>query len=114
MAAQIIDGNEIARSIKEEVRAGVQALKHHHGVVPGLATVLVGEDAASQVYVGMKNRDAKELGLFSRQITLPAHTSEADLLRLVDDLDSDEAIHGILVQLPLPKQIDESRVLMAI
>jgi methylenetetrahydrofolate dehydrogenase (NADP+)/methenyltetrahydrofolate cyclohydrolase len=114
MPARLIDGNRFAREIKDEVRAGVERLRAERGVVPGLATVLVGEDPASQSYVQMKNRDAKEIGLHSRQITLPADTSEADLLRLVGELNADPAIHGILVQLPLPRQIDEMRVLLAI
>jgi methylenetetrahydrofolate dehydrogenase (NADP+)/methenyltetrahydrofolate cyclohydrolase len=114
MPAQLIDGNAIAREIKEEVRTGVERLRAEHGLVPGLATVLVGEDPASQSYVSMKNRDAREIGLHSRQITLGADTSEAELLGLVGDLNADPAIHGILVQLPLPRQIDEMRVLLAI
>jgi methylenetetrahydrofolate dehydrogenase (NADP+)/methenyltetrahydrofolate cyclohydrolase len=114
MSAQIIDGNRIAREIKDEVKDGVQRLRAERGIVPGLATVLVGEDPASQVYVGMKNRDARELGLHSRQITLAADTAEAELLVLVQQLNADPAIHGILVQLPLPPQIDEASVLMAI
>lgn len=114
MTARLIDGNAIAREIKDEVRAGVGRLRADLGVVPGLATVLVGEDPASQSYVQMKNRDARELGLHSRQITLPASTSESELLRLVGELNADATIHGILVQLPLPRQIDESRVLRAI
>ena len=114
MPAKLIDGNVIAREIKEEVRAGVERLRAERGLVPGLATVLVGEDPASQSYVSMKNRDAKEIGLHSRQITLPKDTSEPDLLGLVGELNADPTIHGILVQLPLPKQIDEMRVLVAI
>jgi methylenetetrahydrofolate dehydrogenase (NADP+)/methenyltetrahydrofolate cyclohydrolase len=114
MPAQLIDGNQIARDIKAEVRVGVDRLRAERGVVPGLATVLVGEDPASHVYVGMKNQDARELGLHSRQITLPAATDEAELLALVRSLNADPDIHGILVQLPLPAQIDESRVLLAI
>jgi methylenetetrahydrofolate dehydrogenase (NADP+)/methenyltetrahydrofolate cyclohydrolase len=114
MTARLIDGNEIARGIKDEVRVGVARLREERGVVPGLATVLVGEDPASQSYVQMKNRDAKELGLHSRQITLAADTSETELLRLVEELNADPSIHGILVQLPLPRQIDEMRVLLAI
>ncbi len=114
MTAQLLDGNQVARAIKEEVRVGVERLKAERGVVPGLATVLVGEDPASQVYVGMKNRDARELGLHSRQITLGADTTETELLGLVHGLNADPTIHGILVQLPLPRQIDEARVLMAI
>lgn len=114
MPAQLIDGNRIAREIKDEVKAGVERLRAEHGILPGLATVLVGDDPASQVYVGMKNQDARELGLHSRQITLAADTAEAELFALVHQLNTDSAIHGILVQLPLPSQIDEARVLMAI
>ena len=114
MPAQLIDGNRIAREIKDEVKAGVERLRTEQGIVPGLATVLVGDDPASQVYVGMKNRDARELGLYSRQITLAADTAEAELLALVRQLNVDPAVHGILVQLPLPPQIDEPSVLMAI
>jgi len=114
MPAQLIDGNRIAREIKDEVKAGVERLRTEQGIVPGLATVLVGDDPASQVYVGMKNRDARELGLYSRQITLAADTAEAELLALVRQLNADPAVHGILVQLPLPPQIDEPSVLMVI
>ena len=114
MPAQLIDGNRIARDIMDEVRAGVERLRAERGIAPGLATVLVGEDPASQVYVGMKNRDARELGIASRQLTLPATTGEAELLALVRSLNADPEIHGILVQLPLPAQIDEGRVLLAI
>ena len=84
------------------------------GLVPGLATVLVGDSPASQLYVGMKNRAADEAGLHSRQATLPEDTSEADLLALIAQLNADPEVHGILVQLPLPKQIAEAKVLLAI
>ena len=114
MAVQLIDGNAIAREVRSEVKVGVERLRAERGVVPGLATVLVGEDPASQVYVGMKNRDAGELGFHSRQLTLPADTPEAELLGLVQGLNADPEIHGILVQLPLPLQIDEARVLLAV
>jgi methylenetetrahydrofolate dehydrogenase (NADP+)/methenyltetrahydrofolate cyclohydrolase len=114
MSAQIISGKEIAAAIREEVQQEVQELNKKHGLVPGLATVLVGEDPASHVYVGMKNKAAKELGIYSRQITLPAETPESELLGLVAGLNADPEIHGILVQLPLPDQIREDRVLIAI
>lgn len=113
MSAEIISGNEIAQQIRSEVAERVAALKEE-GRVPGLATVLVGEDPASQSYVRMKNRDAEEVGFRSRQIDLPASTSEAELLGWVEGLNADPEIHGILVQLPLPPQIEESRVLEAI
>jgi methylenetetrahydrofolate dehydrogenase (NADP+)/methenyltetrahydrofolate cyclohydrolase len=113
MAAQIISGNDVAARILAELKEKVAALAAE-GLIPGLATVLVGNDPASHVYVGMKNKDARELGLHSRQITLPAETSEDELLGVVQGLNADPEIHGILVQLPLPKQIDEAKVLLAI
>jgi len=114
MSAEIISGKQIAQTIREETAARVAALKEKHDFVPGLATVLVGEDPASQSYVGMKNKTAKEMGIFSRQITLDASTPEAELLGIVEGLNADPQIHGILVQLPLPKHIDESKILLAI
>jgi methylenetetrahydrofolate dehydrogenase (NADP+)/methenyltetrahydrofolate cyclohydrolase len=114
MSAEIISGKEIAQTIREETAARVAALKEKHDFVPGLATVLVGEDPASQSYVGMKNKTAKEMGIHSRQITLDADTPEVELLGIVQGLNADPEIHGILVQLPLPKHIDESKILLAI
>ncbi len=114
MAGQLISGKEIAQGIREEVRERVTDLRGSTGVVPGLATVLVGEDPASQTYVGMKNRAAEEAGILSRQITLPVETSEDELLGWIDGLNSDPEIHGILVQLPLPDGIREERVLEAV
>ena len=113
MAASIISGEKIAAQIRAELLGRIQDLKER-GVKPGLATVLVGDDAASHVYVGMKNRDAKELELHSRQITLSAETSQEELLGLLAGLNADPGIHAILVQLPLPPHLDESRVLSAI
>lgn len=114
MSAQIISGTEIAKAIRGELKDRVAALLADHGVTPGLATVLVGDDPASQMYVGMKNRVAGEMGIHSRQHTLPADTSQAELLGLVTGLNADPAIHGILVQLPLPKHIDEGAVIETI
>lgn len=114
MSAEIISGKEIAQTIRGEIAARVTALKEKHDLVPGLATVLVGEDPASQSYVGMKNKTAKEMGIFSRQITLDIETPGDELLGLVEGLNADPEIHGILVQLPLPKHIDESKILLAI
>ena len=113
MSATIISGSEIARTIRDELNAQVAALAAE-GLVPGLATVLVGENPASRLYVGMKNRAAAEAGIHSRQITLPESTTESELLAMIDALNRDSAIHGILVQLPLPKGIDEAKVLLAI
>jgi len=114
MSAEIISGKEIAQTIRGETAARVAALKEKHELVPGLATVLVGEDPASQSYVGMKNKTAKEMGISSRQLTLDAETPEEELLGIVEGLNADPEIHGILVQLPLPKHIDESKILLAI
>jgi methylenetetrahydrofolate dehydrogenase (NADP+)/methenyltetrahydrofolate cyclohydrolase len=114
MVAQIINGNEIAKQIREELREDIAALKERHGLVPGLATVLVGADPASQVYVGQKEKTSLALGIYSERHNLPASTSEAELLSLVQKLNSDSRIHGILVQLPLPKHINEEAILNAI
>ncbi len=113
MSATVISGKAIAEEIRSELAEEVARLTGE-GLTPGLATVLVGEDPASHVYVGMKNRTAGKLGIHSRQITLPAETSEAELLGVIAGLNADPEIHGILVQLPLPDQIDENKVLMAI
>ena len=113
MPAAIISGKDIARTIRDELNARVAALARE-GLVPGLATVLVGEDPASMLYVGMKQRAAAEAGIHSRSEPLPATTSEAELLALIDELNADPAIHGILVQLPLPRHIDDAKVLLAV
>ena len=113
MAAEIISGKDIARTIRDELNEQVAKLARD-GLVPGLATVLAGDDPASRLYVGMKNRAAAEAGIHSRQVTLSGSTSEDELLGLIAELNADPAIHGILVQLPLPRQIDESRVLLAV
>jgi methylenetetrahydrofolate dehydrogenase (NADP+)/methenyltetrahydrofolate cyclohydrolase len=114
MPAQIISGTEIAKQIREELKEEIAGLKEQHNLVPGLATVLVGEDPASQVYVGQKEKTSKALGLYSERHDLPADTGEEELLALVDKLNKDPKIHGILVQLPLPKHINETKVLYAI
>ncbi len=114
MPAQIISGTEIAKQIREELKQEITELKEKHNVIPGLATVLVGEDAASQVYVGQKVKTCEALGVYSERHDLPADASEEELLALVDRLNKDPKIHGILVQLPLPKHINETRVLFAI
>ena len=103
----------MATSIRQEVKKRIASLKES-GLTPGLAVVLVGEDPASQAYVGMKNKDATEVGIHSRQITLPEETSEEELLGVVAGLNADPEIHAVLVQLPLPDQIDEAKVLLAI
>lgn len=111
--AHIIDGKAIARKLREEITAEVANLEEL-GIRPGLAVVLVGENPASKVYVGMKEKACRDVGIFSDEHTLPADTTEGDLLALINRLNNDERIHGILVQLPLPKHISESRVLESI
>jgi len=114
MSAEIISGTDIAREIRAELKERVADLKASRGFVPGLAVVLVGEDPASQVYVRMKGKAADEAGIHSRQITLPAETPEDELLGVVEGLNADPDVHGILVQLPLPSHIDEQKILLAI
>ncbi len=110
---RILDGKAVAAAVLEECRAEAAALTAS-GVVPGLAVVLVGEDPASQVYVGSKVRTCAELGFHSRKIELPAATTQEELLQVVRDLNADPAVHGILVQSPPPKHIDEEEVIRAI
>jgi methylenetetrahydrofolate dehydrogenase (NADP+)/methenyltetrahydrofolate cyclohydrolase len=114
MAAEIISGTEVARTIREEIAERVREMKERTGRVPGLVTVLVGENPASQAYVRMKNRAAAEAGFRSRQVDLPADIAEAELLGWVEGLNADPDVDGILVQLPLPNQISEARILDAI
>jgi len=114
MSAQIIDGKEIAAKVRGEVAAEVARLVKEHGLKPGLVVVLVGEDPASKVYVANKAKQTVEVGMNSWEHRLPADTSEADLLALVDKLNKDPACHGILVQLPLPKHINSEKVLNSI
>ena len=114
MTAEIISGSEVAKEIREEIKQEVAELKEKHNVVPGLATVLMGEDPASQVYVGAKEKTSKALGIYSERHDLPAETGEEELLALIDKLNKDPKIHGILVQLPLPKHIDATEVLYAV
>ncbi|MDX1493731.1 MAG: bifunctional methylenetetrahydrofolate dehydrogenase/methenyltetrahydrofolate cyclohydrolase FolD [Longimicrobiales bacterium] len=114
MTAQIISGRDIAEAIRAELAETVAQMKEAADVTPGLATVLVGDDPASQMYVGMKNKAAAKMGINSRQITLDADTSQDELLGVVEGLNADPDIHGILVQLPLPDHIDEGAVIEAI
>ena len=114
MPAQIISGTEIAKQIREELKQEVAELKEKHNLIPGLATILVGEDPASQVYVGAKEKTSLALGIYSERHDLPADTSQEELLALIDKLKKDPRIHGILVQLPLPKHINETEVLYAV
>ncbi len=114
MTAKLIDGKAIAASVRERVKENVAEFTARTGVQPGLTVVLVGEDPASQVYVRNKGKAASEAGFISRQIDLPSSTPERVLLDLVERLNADDTVHGILVQLPLPGQIDEKKVIEAI
>ena len=114
MSAKIISGTETAKAIREELKVEVEELKEKHNLVPGLVTILVGVDPASQSYVAAKSKTAHALGIYSEQVTLDADTGEEELLAIVDKFNKDEKIHGILVQLPLPKHINEAKVLYAI
>ena len=109
----IIDGAAVAKKVQENVAARVAALTER-GVVPGLAVVLVGDDPASAVYVGAKERTSRELGMAGDTIRLPAATSQVDLLEVVDRLNADPAVHGILVQMPLPRHIDAESIVRRI
>jgi methylenetetrahydrofolate dehydrogenase (NADP+)/methenyltetrahydrofolate cyclohydrolase len=110
---KIIDGKAIAADIRKQIAADVVALQGQ-GITPGLAVVLVGDDPASRVYVSMKEKACEQAGIFSDEHKLPVETTEAQLLALIKELNSDQRIDGILVQLPLPEHIDENKVLEAI
>jgi methylenetetrahydrofolate dehydrogenase (NADP+)/methenyltetrahydrofolate cyclohydrolase len=113
LTARLILGKEVSESIYSELRERIGKLKAE-GIVPGLAVVLVGEDPASQVYVRMKGKKCEELGMHSVTIILPESTTEAELLAKVNELNADDSIHGFLVQLPLPKHINEDTIINAI
>ena len=114
MAAELIDGKKLAAETRAQIAAGVAALKSEKGVTPGLAVILVGDNPASVSYVTAKEKACVEAGMHSREIRLPASVAEADLLAEIARLNADPAIHGILVQLPLPKGFDEKKVIDAI
>jgi methylenetetrahydrofolate dehydrogenase (NADP+) / methenyltetrahydrofolate cyclohydrolase len=114
MSARVIDGKEIAEGLRDKVAQRVAAIRTRHGIQPGLAVVLVGEDPASQIYVASKARLTVVAGMRSFEHRLPASASEAELIALVTRLNEDEAVDGILVQMPLPAQIDATRVIEAI
>lgn len=114
MTARIISGTELSKNIKANIATKIAGHITQGKRAPGLAVILVGEDPASQVYVGSKRRSCEEIGIFSKSYDLPETTSESELLSLIDELNHDNAIDGILVQLPLPKQIDSTKVIEAI
>ncbi len=114
MTAELIRGAEVAKQIREELKQDIADLKEKHNVVPGLVTVLVGADPASQVYVGAKEKTSQELGIYSERYDLPEDTPQEELMKLIDKLNKDPKINGILVQLPLPKHLNEGEILYAI
>ncbi len=114
MPAHVIDGKKLAESLQAQIATDVAAMKSAHGKVPGLAVVLVGDNEASKVYVRNKEAACKKAGMYAVQHTLPAETTQDELLKLVGALNRDPQIHGILVQLPLPGHIDEDAVIEAI
>ncbi len=114
MAATIIDGKAFAATVREKVAGHVARLEADHGIMPGLAVVLVGEDPASQVYVRSKGKMTREVGMKSVEHKLPATVEQQALLELIDSLNNDPEIHGILVQLPLPDHLDEQRVVNSV
>ena len=111
MTAQLIDGKAFAAQVRGQVAEHVARLKQEHGIVPGLAVVLVGEDPASQVYVRSKGKQTVEVGMTSFEHKLDASVSEEELIAVIDQLNADPAVHGILVQLPLPKHLNEDLVI---
>ena len=111
---QLIDGKVISAKIREEIAEEVKELQQTRGITPGLAVVIVGEDPASKVYVRNKHRACEQVGFASFGYELPAETSEEELLALIAKLNADDAVHGILVQLPLPRHLDEEKILLAI
>ena len=113
-STKTIDGKQLAANLRNEIADGVSRLKAEKGVTPGLAVILVGDNPASVSYVTAKEKACREAGMLSREIRLPAETSEAELVSLVESLNGDPAIHGILVQLPVPKHIREKAVIDAI
>ena len=114
MTAKLINGNEVAQQIREELKKETAQLKEKYNLVPGLVTILVGENPASVSYVTAKQKTSKELGFYSIQDNQPATITEEQLLKLIEKYNKDPKIHGILVQLPLPKHINETKILYAI
>ena len=112
--AQIIDGKAISKQVREEIATDVVSFKEKYGSAPGLAVIIVGNDPASQVYVRNKKRGCEEVGFYSESYELPDSTTQEELIALVERLNNDDKIHGILVQLPLPKHLNETEVLLKI
>ncbi|TAL40248.1 MAG: bifunctional methylenetetrahydrofolate dehydrogenase/methenyltetrahydrofolate cyclohydrolase FolD [Alphaproteobacteria bacterium] len=113
-AAQIIDGKAVAKKLRESIKRHVEVLIEDHKILPGLAVVLVGDDPASAIYVNNKEKAAKEVGMRGFVHRLPQNTSQDEILKLIAQLNADKKVHGILVQMPLPKQIDSATILKTI
>jgi len=114
MDAKIIDGKLVSASIREKIKEKTKAIKDKYSIVPGLAAVLVGEDPASQIYVRNKRKSCEDVGIYSEEHKLPESTTQDELLELINKLNNDKKINGILVQLPLPKHIDDSLILNSV
>jgi methylenetetrahydrofolate dehydrogenase (NADP+)/methenyltetrahydrofolate cyclohydrolase len=114
MTARILDGKALAQTIQEEIARAARELKEKHNITPGLATILVGDDPASHIYVKNKGKACEKVGFFSKSIILPQNTSQQYLTELIGELNANPAIHGILVQLPLPQHIDENSIINAV
>lgn len=112
--AELINGKEVSAAVRAEIKAEVEKLKKEYNITPGLAVILVGSDPASSVYVRNKHKACAEVGMESYQIMMPEETTEEELLSKIDELNKDDAVHGILVQMPLPKHISEEKVVDAI
>lgn len=110
MLGKILDGKKISKEIREKIMDEVSKLQQNYNVTPGLAVIIVGDDEASQVYVSMKEKACKNVGFYSQVYRLPKETTQCELLELIDQLNHDDKIHGILVQLPLPKGLDENLI----
>ena len=113
MSAQILSGKTMSEELRKDISSRVSALKER-GITPGLAVILVGNDPASEIYVRNKGNGCAEVGMYSRTINMPAETTQEELENAIEELNADSAIHGILVQLPLPSQLDEQEVIRAI
>ena len=111
--ATIIDGKAVSAAIREEITKEVESFKAETGVTPGLAVIIVGEDPASTVYVRNKHKACQDVGMFSEVRRMKEETTEEELLAVIDEMNRDEKLHGILVQLPLPRHIDEKKVIRA-
>src|ERR1700687_3935209 len=114
MPASLLDGKQLAATMQKELAAAAKAFHDKHGIRPGLAAVLVGENPASRIYVRNKRKACEQAGFGSWYHELPENTSQAELLGLIDKLNSDSSVHGILVQLPLPRQIDEATIIQSV